>query len=221
MSQPVLDYSSLVVPPRWARWLLNPIGWPYFSLMVIACAGVLWECRVPEPFGAWIVAVVLVAPSFGILLLLRLVLRLILWRIYRRPWRAFVEGLWRFGVPVGVGLILWGLLYLKVPEKVAWRISEPALRRHAQRLITTEAARVPPATAPAVFPHQWVGLYPMYDITYFPDVRGVRYFIAGSGFLDQQGFAYLPGGAPAVTASVRAAHYAPFDGDWYRVRELW
>jgi hypothetical protein len=221
MSQPVLSYASEVAPPRWVRWLLNPIGWPYFSLLALACLWVLWQFRIPEPFVARMVCVFRVIPFLVVLLLLRLVLRLVLWRVYRRPWRAFLAGFWRFGVPVVVGLVVGLFLYLHLPQKAAWLISEPALRRHAQGLIAAEAVRVPPATVPTRLPPQWVGLYPMSDITYFPDVHGVRYFVAGAGFLDRQGFAYLPAGLTPGSVLAGWEIITPKEGDWYRTEEEW
>jgi hypothetical protein len=220
MSQPVLSYASEVVPPGWARWLMRPVGWPYFSLFALACLWLLWEFRIPDPFPATMFYIV-GASFFGMLLLLRLLLRAVLWRVYRRPRQAFLAGLWRFGVPVGVGLAVWLFLYLQLPQKAAWLLSEPALRRHAQGLIATEAARVPPATAPTKLPPQWVGLYPMSDITYFPDVRGVRYFVAGAGFLDRQGFAYLPAGLAPGSVLAGGTIITPKEGDWYRTEEDW
>jgi hypothetical protein len=220
----VLSYASKVVPPWWARVLLRPLGWPYFSLLTLGCLWILWAFRLPAPFPNVWIPLFAVIPSLGLLLLLRIVLQLVLWRIYRRPWLAFWAGIWRFGIPVGVGMVVWLAVSLHVPQAVAWRVSEPAMRRHAQRIIATEAARVPPSTEPVECPPQWVGLYRMSEVVYFPDVRGVRYFVAGAGFMDRQGFAFLPGGPPPPAigpANVVSALYTPMEGDWYSAVEVW
>jgi hypothetical protein len=228
MSQPspgdvVLSYSHEVVPPWWARVLLRPIGWPYFLLLGIACLWLFWAFRIPAPFEAELITIFFVIPFFGILWLLRIVLRLVLWRIYRRPWGLFPVGLWRFGVPLGVGLFMVLILYLRVPQGIAWRLSESALRRHAQAILAAEAARVPPATDPVQLPPKRVGLYEMSNIIYFPALHGVQYYIAGSGFLDHYGFAYVPAGLPSTAtnpATMDSSRYLPMEGDWYSFEDV-
>ena len=215
MSQPVLSYSSQVVPPGWARWLMRPIGWPFFTGMGLAALWMLWAFRLPEHYAVSRLGILMVA-LVPVIWFLRLVLRLVLFRVYRRPWRDFFSTLWRFGIPVGVAVLVYACLFYKVPEVWAWRLSEPSFRRYALKIRGAETAKTSPARTAFLYPGTWIGLYPCFQIEYWPRDHAVGFFISGCG---DHGFAYCPGGPPSwpTWKGMREARFIPLEGDWYRM----
>jgi hypothetical protein len=212
---PVLSYSSHVVPPRWACWLMRPIGWPYFTLAGLTAFWIFWQFRLPKPHPISRAALFIVL-FVAAIWFLRLGLRLVLFRIYRRPWRELRVTLWRYEIPVLVAALVYACLHYDLPEAWAWRLSEPALRSHAQEIIAAESAGVASAKTTVPYPAQWVGLYKFERVQYWADGHVVAFFISG---YDGSGFAYCPGGLPAgpLWRGMRMLDITPLGGDWYRV----
>ena len=218
----VLSYSSQVVPPGWARWLMRPIGWPFFAVMSVTALWILWRFRIPSPalpantfipFIGFIIAL-------GVVWFLRLVLALVLCGIYRTPWKGFRTRLWRSGIPPVVALSLVVSIRYHVLEVLAWELSESAMHHRAESVIAAERAKMPPPLGPVlVYREVWVGLYKCDRVLYYPDV-GVGVVVFGVQGSLKDGFAYCPGGTPPTPRmpfGMRTMRYTPLGGAWYRV----
>lgn len=91
-------------------------------------------------------------------------------------------------------------IQLDGPLLVRFRLSEPAMTRF------TEQARGEPApTSPTR-----VGLWEVGRVETFDG--GVRFTVAGAGFIDDDGFAYSPAGRPPTRGDDSYQH---LDGPWY------
>jgi hypothetical protein len=213
---PVLSYSSQVLPPRWARLLMRPLGWPFFTLLTLAALYILWQFRVPFANRGPRTISFAIAALFGSLWLLRLILPFVLRRIYRVPQSEFRPRLWRYAIPLITALTLILLIQYDVPATLAWRLSEPALRRHAQAIFAAEAAKHPPALGVVYYPDQWVGLYRLERVTYYSSPNTLIFDIPAA----DEGFAYSPAGPPPDDHFLRGfarPRYTPWKDDWYRV----
>ncbi len=75
-----LAYARDALPPASLRWLLRPIGWPYFLCAATACLYGLWGARVPGFPSAAFTSLFILAVIWG----LRVGLQLFLGRIYKQ-----------------------------------------------------------------------------------------------------------------------------------------
>lgn len=99
-----------------------------------------------------------------------------------------------FGVSVLIGLS--GL-----PARAALRLSWPAMDR-----LALEWARRPNSLQQ----RSWIGLYPIEEVVTLP--CGVRFTVAGTGFLSREGFAYCENGSPPLNDGI----YKSIGSGWFR-----
>jgi hypothetical protein len=205
----ILSYTQQATPPLFARLLMRPLGWIYFSTLALACLCALWFHRIPDSFSGALFTIALVA-VFSILLLLRALLQVVLFRIYRRPWASFRP--WRYAFPFAIAAVMAFLLATGLPARLAFSCSEPAMRAEAQRLLALRAAGNP-------WPAPYTTRLGAFDCWVDPDntSKTVTFFIQGSGFLDRNGFTYSPHTPPPRTS--RARRDTPYAPDWYYTHE--
>ena len=112
-SEAVLSYSKKIVPPWWARQLLKPIGWPN-TLLGLLLLWLVWEARIPDSSIDSFIGALLIFIPFGLVWLLRLVLRIILQPSIGTAQLSHRGG-WRFLIPVALALLTWILLAADLP----------------------------------------------------------------------------------------------------------
>jgi hypothetical protein len=212
MSQPVLAYSSEVALPGWTRRLMRPLGWVYFAALAGVAGWVMWVYRLPAPLRSEYMTLAIAAVA--VVGMVRLLLQMLLLRIYGQPWAGFWRGLWRYGVPVVVAGTLAALIWGHVPERVAWRLSEPALRRYVQGIIAAETVTTRPFRV-AGHPSVWIGAYQLESVEHYPGPLVV--FLVD----DKDGFVYCADGTvltPRYPIMAQGVSYTPMEGNWYRVK---
>jgi hypothetical protein len=213
----VLAYNEEMMPPWWARFLMRPVGWVFLGLQGLASLWILWEARLPENVDAIVLGLLCVV-AFGVCWIVRLLLRVILWKVYHKPWREFWRGLWWFGAAIlGAGILLL-LGELNVPERIAFRASELAMQREAEVILAVEKAKAVPAAAEVVYPGKPLGAYEIIEIRYLPRQEAVVFFIRGAGFLSREGWAYVKKPVGATRINEGEVWISPVGKDWHRAR---
>ena len=138
-----LNLMPVALPPFWARWLMRPLGWPFFSAMALTCLYIIWLERLP---GSLIVLFEMIGAlvAFGAAWLFRLVTRGILWRTYQRPMDQYRRGSRRFWLAAAVPAVMAIVLLAKIPMYAAFYVSAPALRQAAEDILAKEASAPSP-----------------------------------------------------------------------------
>ncbi|MCL2641488.1 MAG: hypothetical protein FWD53_11625 [Phycisphaerales bacterium] len=212
---PILEYDSTPLPPRWARWLIRPIGWPLYTASILLALWILWAARLPDNLDVFLIIVFLGGP-LAVLYFLRLILSLLLRRIYKNalppPDRS--RNVRRFTLILIVPFVTAMLLILGIPFRLALTISAPALEREALDILadpTSFLGGYPPT--PIYF-----GLFLVRAITYSPDLHVVEFeFDQFTFLLDRFGVAYSPHDLPRSHPE-QSLEYRPLYGPWYRFR---
>lgn len=114
--------------------------------------------------------------------------RLIIWAIghlmhgfVHQPGRNAIRWL----ITPGILATMIGCLALNVPLYMTFFVSLPFMNRTAAQVLT-------PAKPPLSI--SWIGVYPVERVEAFQG--GMRFLVAGTGFMDSGGFAYSPNGPP-------------------------
>ena len=167
--------------PSWAGFVLGPISWPVYLVMLLGMGEMVWRARLPGGHFLWrspvMVGWLVVA---GIWLVWPLVRRVVLagfgWpgRAIRPMGRAF------WIVPVmAVGMVAG--VCGQVPRRVGFRVSLPAMNRLAAEVRATPT-----------LPHgnRWVGVYPAKNIHAISG--GVKFTAQDDNTAFKAGFVYLP-----------------------------
>jgi len=222
---PILNYSSIPELPWLARWLMRPLGWPFFVLTAAACVWMLWECRVSSQnweeaeFGFLILAIIWV---------FRAGFRAMFFAIYRLPMLEHWQGFIPFGIALWIPVIMLILISTHMPARLAFHYSKGDL----QRLAASALAGTPPATPTTA------GCIPIQEIYVSEDNnvivhfrvssyryspwRGFRYYWDGEGYI----YATQPITQKDEERSYGCCRYEYIHGHWYRVnpwrpRDLW
>lgn len=188
-------------PPR-LSWLQRPPG-PLLALAAVAAAaGLMWASSVPMSDFDLVMYSVLAGLAVCAGWLLRTLCCLISTK--RFSW-------WMAVVPAVIVLCL-GLNAAEVPLRVRFALAENDFDRVAA------AVAADPRAAGAAGSR--IGSYAVTSI----DVHSGRvYFtVAGSGFLGQGGFAYLPSGPPGLSDPVgESVTVTALTGPWYVFSSSW
>ena len=97
------------------------------------------------------------------------------------------------------------LFRAEIPIKARFFVSLPAMNRLA------EQAKMDPDS---ILDEDWVGLYPIKDVSTFEG--GFRFLVRWAGFLDPGGFAYSENGSPPYPPGIEECDfYGPLHGNWY------
>jgi len=209
----VLLYKSDAAPIRFAPWLCRPLGWVYFSSMVLACLATLMEARVPNSPAATIFLLVSLL-WFGGTACLRTVIHAALLKIHHRPFQQFWPGLSRAMIAAGILVGLCMLMVFGVPSNLAFWVTEPEMRHIAESIIAKEGAAAVPATQSIKYPAESFMMFRAYEIEYDPDHHTVFFFIEGSSLIDKCGWAFTRDPVPADNYE-GAFYLTPHSGPWY------
>ena len=203
MTQRALIYS----PATPARFLLSPIGWPTFALMVVSALMYLVGAAAVPSFTGPRVLGILGWVSVAAILLMRGVVRVTVAVVDER-WSALRHGWFRWLVPPIIFAAVHVLVTADVPLRVAFRLSKPEMDRLAEQVL---------ASPSATHRSRQVGLYSATEIRRLPigpigmrfGVRGTEFMFAGGGV------AYCPSGPPRTSTSAGTDIYKPLGGGWY------
>jgi hypothetical protein len=110
-------------------------------------------------------------------------------------WRQWLK------LPVITGLTI-AVLWFGLPWRLTFWLSRSAMDGFA--------ARAMPVPVGTHLPDTWVGLYRARNV--WRTQNGVQFWVRGSGFVDQEGWAYFPNGPPPPTKDDTFTHVA---GSWY------
>jgi hypothetical protein len=210
---PILPYSHHAEPPTFARILMRPVGWIYFSFLGICALWLLWRIRIPDSFSAH-VFMVIGGTIFLSIAGLRLILHAVLIRIYRKPWSPFWSGTIRTAIVVAIGVIFIALRGFEVVPWIAFKFSESAMRAEAQAILLREP---PSGEAISYYPGKTLGILPMGEISFDRSRKSVTFLVQDSGLFGRSGWTFSP--SHKLTEKVP---YGDPDGPWYKDHEeLW
>jgi hypothetical protein len=197
------------VPGRVAAFLLRPPGWLLHGLLAIVVLVVLYACSMPGLIFIPAVFGVLAAVCLGVIWLVRFTTAAILVARFRvRILQPPGAGRRWATVPVClVGVAI--LLVTRVPLYVTFWISRSATDRLAAELTQPSFCYYPNA-------NRRLGVYSVDRVETI--TGGMRFLVKGTGFMDQEGFAYSPNGPPQA---IGEDYYTHFSGPWYLWRESW
>lgn len=191
---------------RLAKWLLKPPGWIFLSTTAVAAGLMLWAHTPPDAyfglfliaFGLWLlvgglwfvsgIAFLVTNASYG-------------YMVFSSP--RFKWDCIRWLVIPLTAVIVIGLLVVRLPHRIARRLSYPAMQalvKDYQRGQLHDVERV--------------GLYPVDSIE--TTSHGFSFRIP-CGFMDSYGFEYAPDGAPENIPYTRT--YRHYRDDWYYYEE--
>ncbi len=207
---PILPYSQSTTPPRFARFLLRTLGWPFFTAQIFLTLLLLWLARIPGSLDPLFYGVFLGGPLL-LLWILRLLLRTVLWRIYKPTDSHFLRGLIPFALAFIAPILLTILLVCDAPFRLAFLYSQSALEREALAAKSVAASASMP-TSIYLPSKKSVGLFTASTITYDPSLDVVKFTFQDAGFLDAQGVAYSTRSLPR---HIDNESYIPFQGPWY------
>lgn len=190
--------------PAWARLLVRPIGWPMQVVTLTPIAvSLLHLCRPGGDFSAAINGL-FIWFIVGIAWCVRLFARMTIWIVYERP-SSTLHGHWSRWTVAPALFVGWIFLTgAEWPQRLAFRVSQPALDRLARRAISD------PSLATVTLP-QRVGFLRVSTIEHIPE--GVRLY-TGPGYDGVPcGYAYCPAGRPPDGSFNR---YYPWADEWWQ-----
>lgn len=186
----------------WATFWDRPPGWSLLATTALVCGAALWAFTFPTP-NSWILILFCLWPT--VLIAVCWTVKATTFLIRRNAWSN-----WILAVPL-IASTTAALVVVDAPLQARWQLS--------QSDFAAAVADIRSGSAPADVDRR-IGGY---------DVRGVRrhgdnvYFVVtDSGFLDDDGVAYLPDGEPAtpdpVGEGVQVWHLR---GPWYSFSAGW
>ncbi|HVF11091.1 MAG TPA: hypothetical protein VNA16_09830 [Abditibacteriaceae bacterium] len=199
---------------RLVRWLLQPLGWPTHLLAIAATLVFLWDSsRGLIGFTPALILAGLVL-AVSIIWIGRLLVRCVIAAFYRRaPW-AYRAG-WKNWLVAPALLALSLVLHkTKVPVRIGFWISKPAMERLVRQALVAPKNGLPPPRR--------VGVYHADNIEKLG--QGVRFVVVKDGFLFTEsnfGFAYFPGGKPPTSIPPNfhdwstGPQHKPLGGNWF------
>lgn len=189
-----------------------PPGWKFHAVLVLPALALLYAYSFPGmAFFVWILAAwVLLGAS--VVWAVRL-LGFFVWRRRRGPTVATGRARWFAIAPLGavvVGLLLW----VDAPLRARWQISRGAFDRAARQVQAGELSG-------ATYDSRRLGLYTVTNVEQVK--RGILFYEETGSFLDDAGFAYLPGGpSPELeNGGFENPQFVALGNGWYAWTASW
>jgi len=211
---PILNYCSIPELPWLARWLMRPLGWPFFLLATAACLWMFWECRTSS--RNWTEAAI----GFLILAIIwifRAGIRALLFAIYRLSWIEHWQKFTTFSIALCIPVLMVILILTHVPERLAFHISKNALQRFADSTLSGTRPSTP--TTAGCLPIEEISVSQGSNtIIYFKVDDRERWKISMAGFYyrDGEGYAYAVNPITPEDEDF-GRDYQHIHGHWYRV----
>jgi len=122
--------------------------------------------------------------AIGLWLLRALIILAI--HVWLRVPKAKDRGAWKHwaAMPVVFTLTI-ALIYFELPLQLRFQLSVASMTRQAQQAMVAYPTN-------QSLPDQWIGFYSAEDIAVVEQGKGFLFFIVGTDFLSQSGFAYFP-----------------------------
>ena len=186
---------------RWARFWSRPPGVVLLACTLVLCGLTLWAYSWPTPNG-WILSLAVFWPAVAVGMCWAIRAAVCLSNTRQFHFRM----LW---VPL-VGAVSLGLIFLSVPLHARWQLSVSEFESAVQRIQSEPDTDI---GGP-------LGTYTVRNVRKHGD--NLYFVIEDSGFIDDDGVAYLPHGEPAtpdpVGEGVQVGHIR---GDWYWFSAGW
>ncbi len=184
--------EALSLRSRLRRLLDRPMGRVFNGAIGVMAAVTLLAFSPPGGYFLAIIVLFWVWLVAGITWLARFIW-IVLVRRTKGRWASW------FFAPVVVTVSALAI-HLNGPFLVRFQLSEPAMTRFAKQALVQQAPTTPGR----------IGLWEVGRVETFDG--GVRFTVAGAGFIDEDGFAYSPGARPPTRGDDSYEH---LDGPWY------
>lgn len=180
--------------------LTAPPGWPVFLLVLVACGIGLWAASYPTAPFSYLIISVLALGILGLWWLMRFAVALI---ARNRSWTSVLA-------PAAVAVTIL-LTVLSVPLQLRLLYAKPDFEALVAELAANQPARWEPRE---------VGGYRVSQVRRHN--QNWYFVIEDSGFLDDDGLAYLPDGPPRVPDPVgEGVKVGHISGAWYWFSAGW
>jgi hypothetical protein len=198
---------------------MAPLGWKYYGSLATGCGVVLWEARYPGSFFARFLAMLMVL-LFGAYIAVRHAIRRHLFNRYAAARPASGYKARPIVLLVAIGVLFSVSFYFEIPMRVAFQISEPAMRRRAEVILATGS---PSSFAGSSTTGEWVGLFYFDSVTLLGSRKAVFFYSREGEFFTDEGWTFSPsGGTPeAPIGEAGPAEEASFGGQWFQTRLSW
>ncbi|SEK85683.1 hypothetical protein [Rhodococcus maanshanensis] len=186
----------------WATFWDRPPGWSLLATTALVCGAALWAFSFPTP-NSWILILFCLWPT--VLIAVCWTVKTTTFLVRRNAWSN-----WILAAPL-VALTSATLLVFDVPLQARWQLSQSDFAAAVEE-VRSGADR-------ADFDGR-IGGYDVRDVRRHGD--NVYFVVTDSGFLDDDGVAYLPDGEPTtpdpVGEGVQVWHLR---GPWYSFSAGW
>jgi len=215
----VVDYSGPRDPSDWARTLMAPLGWKYYGSLAAVCGVVLWEARYPGSFFARFLAVLIVL-LFGAYIAVRHTIRTHLFNRYPVARPASGNKARPIVLLAAIGAVFSVCFYFEIPMRVAFQISEPAMRRRAGVILATGS---PSYFAGSSTTGEWVGIFYFDSVTLLDARKAVFFYSRRGEVFTDEGWTFSPGGSKpeGPVGEGGPAEQLPFGRQWFQTRLSW
>ena len=187
------------------KWLMTPVGWPLHIATVLSGILTLIAYSVPGKHSVYLALAILGWIFVGGVWFERMVLFVILESIHKLHNKEYSRFYLRWAVAPVIFLFVLLTIATEIPQTVTYKLSQSSMNQLAKEVMA--------APSGSKFQTRYVGCYKAAKIEQLSN--GMRFEIAGAGFLSRVWLCYCPDGQlPELPAIIRSEH---FDGDWYLI----